>query len=101
MIINILLQALGTILSSYGTLNIKDLKAFLKGHSSEVNSLVITLDDKYIISGSWDNTIRIWDLLTKKLENVFKGHDSWVNCVGVTRDMKHILSGGRDNYLRI
>ena len=31
----------------------------IEGHSSSVNSVVVTSDDKHIISGSSDNTIRI------------------------------------------
>ncbi len=33
----------------------------LKGHSREVTSVTFSKDDKYIISGSADNSIKIWD----------------------------------------
>ncbi|ETO04789.1 hypothetical protein RFI_32607, partial [Reticulomyxa filosa] len=32
-----------------------------------------------ICSGSFDKTIRIWDIETTKQTNVFKGHDNYVN----------------------
>ena len=31
----------------------------LKGHSNGVTSLAISADDKYLVSGSQDNTIRV------------------------------------------
>ena len=30
-------------------------------HTNTVSSLVVTHDDKYLISASWDNQIAIWD----------------------------------------
>ncbi|MFM6251844.1 MAG: WD40 repeat domain-containing protein, partial [Dolichospermum sp.] len=44
-------------------------KFTFKGHSDWVNAIALTLDGKTLISGSWDNTIKTWDLGTgeKKL----------------------------------
>lgn len=36
------------------------------GHSSSVYSCVLTSDNKYIISGSGDNTLKIWEMETGK-----------------------------------
>ncbi|OBQ14176.1 WD40 repeat domain-containing protein, partial [Anabaena sp. AL09] len=36
----------------------------LKGHSGWVNAIALTPDGKTVISGSSDNTIKIWDLVT-------------------------------------
>ncbi|MFM6776062.1 MAG: WD40 repeat domain-containing protein [Dolichospermum sp.] len=36
----------------------------LSGHSDWVNAIALTLDGKTLISGSWDNTIKTWDLGT-------------------------------------
>ena len=36
----------------------------LAGHSSHVNSVAFSLDGSQILSGSWDNTIRLWDAWT-------------------------------------
>ena len=42
--------------------NLRDkiLEATLQGHTDSVYSVVITSNNKYIVSGSWDNTVRIW-----------------------------------------
>ena len=56
----------------------RDYKLFLEGHTSSVTSIAITSDNKYIISGSHDKTIRIWNLLEKRQETVLEGHDGTV-----------------------
>ena len=71
----------------------RDYKLFLEGHTCTVTSIVITSDNKYIISGSSDCTIRIWNLLEKRQETVLKGHTSGVTSIAITSDNKYIISG--------
>ncbi|ETO34561.1 NACHT and WD40 domain protein [Reticulomyxa filosa] len=56
-----------------------------------------------ICSGSFDNTIRIWDIETAKQLNVFEGHVSYVNSVkyGSNELMNTILSGSYDKSVRL
>ena len=65
----------------------------LEGHNETVRSVAITSDNKYIISGSKDCTIRIWNLLEKRQETVLKEHTSYVKSIAVTSDSKYIISG--------
>ena len=73
----------------------------LQGHTSSVLTVAVTSDNKYIVSGSDDNTIRIWNLLEKRQETVFRGHTDSVNSVAMTSDNKYIISGSDDNTIRI
>ena len=41
-------------------------KCTLTGHSGEVNSVAYSPDGKHIVSGSDDNTVRVWDSQTGK-----------------------------------
>ena len=38
----------------------------LTGHSSTVTSAAYSPDGKHIISGSWDNTVKVWNAATGK-----------------------------------
>ena len=38
----------------------------LKGHSGEVNSVAFSNDGKYLATGSWDKTARIWNVKSGK-----------------------------------
>ncbi|ETO10798.1 hypothetical protein RFI_26579, partial [Reticulomyxa filosa] len=39
---------------------------------------------RYLCSGSYDNTIRLWDVETSKSLNVFNGHENVVWCVDIS-----------------
>ena len=75
--------------------------AKLKGHTSSIVTLAVTRDNKYIISGSWDKTIRVWNLLQKTQETVLNGHTDAVNSVLVTSNNKFVISGSSDKTIRV
>ena len=47
----------------------------LQGHTKYVRSVAITSNNKYIVSGGYDNTVRIWILQDKTQEAVFTNYD--------------------------
>ena len=67
-------------------------------HQDEVSSVCVTKDGK-IVSASYDKTVRVWDMLGKKLA-VCRGHKDWVTSVCVTEDGK-IVSGSYDKTVRV
>ena len=71
------------------------------GHSDYVESVAITPDGKYIVSGSSDNTIKLWDIKSGEEIRTFKGHSSWVILVTITQDGKYIVSGSLDNTIKL
>ena len=73
----------------------------LTGHKSWVNSVAVSPDGKRAVSGSFDRTVRIWDLETGKCRVTLKGHANLVRSVTITPDGKRILSGSYDNSVRI
>lgn len=54
----------------------KQRKFKLCGHSDAIFSLSISPDKRYIVSGSYDQTVRLWSILTKTNLVVYKGHFS-------------------------
>ena len=65
-----------------------------------VTSVAITPDGSKIVSGSADNTIRVWDIQSGQ-EAVLKGHEGWVKSVAIAPDGSKVVSGSRDNTIRV
>jgi len=59
----------------------KQRKFKLLGHTDAIFSVSISPDKKYIVSGSYDETIRLWSIYTKSTLVIYKGHFSPVLCV--------------------
>lgn len=78
----------------------------LTGHTSFVSSVAISPDSKRIVSGAFDNTIRIWDMETgKHIGEPLTGHEGdiivGVSSVAISPDGKRIVSGSSDCTIRI
>ncbi len=68
-------------------------QAVLEGHMDEVNELVLSADGRRVISGSRDNTIRVWDLESGECLKVLGEAGLWngVNRV-LSVDGRHVVS---------
>ena len=77
----------------------KPLKS-LHGHNHFVSSLALNSDNTKLVSGSWDKTIRLWDIPTSKSDLIFKGHTKDVLSVAFSHDERLIFSGSMDNSLK-
>jgi guanine nucleotide-binding protein subunit beta-2-like 1 protein len=74
----------------------------LKGHSHFVSDVVISSDGQFALSGSWDHTLRLWDLKTgQSVRNPFYGHTKDVLSVAFSADNRQIVSGSRDGTIKL
>jgi len=73
----------------------------LSGNNEAVRAVAITADGRYVISGSDDNTLRVWDLATGETKTTLRGHSSSVFAVAVTSDGRYVVSGSNDHMLRV
>src|SRR5919199_1194516 len=74
----------------------------LEGHSNSVNAVAVTADDKRAISGSYDNTLKVWDLTTGQELFTLEGHSNSVNnAVVIDADGRRAISGSDDNTLKV
>ncbi len=55
----------------------------LYGHGGSVNSVCVSADRARVISGSWDNSVRVWDVASGRVERVLEGHSDSVSSVCV------------------
>lgn len=83
-----------------GTLRELPVEQF-SGHSDRVTAVTVSADGGTLISGSWDETIRIWDLLKGSDQRKLGTHDDAVLCVAISPDGQLIASAGWEDTIWI
>jgi WD40 repeat protein len=73
----------------------------LEGHASEIRAVALSPDGKYALSGSSDNTMRLWDLKTFKEVQIFKGHTKQVWDVAFVPGGRRVLSASWDATVKL
>jgi WD40 repeat protein len=53
-----------------------------------------------ILSGSHDNTVKVWETDTGRTLKTFRGHSSWVEACAFSPDRKTVVSAGHDHRAR-
>jgi len=76
-------------------------KRRLKGHSHYVQDVAISSDGQFALSGSWDGTLRLWDLNSGQTTRRFVGHSKDVLSVAFSADNRQIVSGSRDKAINL
>ncbi|NEP76760.1 MAG: tetratricopeptide repeat protein [Okeania sp. SIO3B3] len=83
--------------------NIYEVRTFNKTslHTDNVWSLAISPDGQTIVTGSGDNTIKVWDMATGNLKATLSGHTSWIRSVAISPDGQTIVSGSYDKTIKV
>jgi len=72
-----------------------------EGHRYGVASVSLSADGSYAISGSYDSTLKLWDVNTGQCLRTFKGHSGYVKSVSLSADGEHAISGGFDKTVKL
>jgi WD40 repeat protein len=72
----------------------------LEGHADEVKSVAFSLDGRYAVSGSVDQTARIWDLTTYKEDKVLRGHSKQIWAVAFHPTGRSVFTASWDATAR-
>jgi WD40 repeat protein len=62
-----------------------------EGHIKAVSALGVTPDGRYVVSGSYDKTLQVWEVETRKVLRTL-WHGDTVSAVSVSRDGRYAVS---------
>lgn len=73
----------------------------MEGHKDMITSVDLSPDGRIGLSGSRDNTIRLWDLNNEKCVGIFQGHTEAVTSVSLSPTGLVGISGSTDKTVRL
>ena len=71
------------------------------GHSHYVSDIVASWDENFVLSASWDGTLRLWEIASGTCHRRFIGHEKDVLSVSFSSDNRQIVSGSRDRTIKL
>ncbi|XP_069337987.1 F-box and WD repeat domain containing protein 10B isoform X3 [Eulemur rufifrons] len=86
--------------SSNRKIHLLDIMQFTKlpiefrGHAGSVRALFLCEEENFLLSGSYDLSIRYWDLKSGSCVRIFNGHQGTITCIDLYKN--RIASGARD-----
>ncbi|MEL7001608.1 MAG: caspase family protein [Bacteroidota bacterium] len=72
-----------------------------KGHYATIKSVAFTPDGKYLLTGSRDKTIKLWEIASGRELRTFFGHTSTINDISVSSDGKFFISSSADQTAKM
>lgn len=75
--------------------------ARMTGHQKLVNHVAFSPDGRYIVSASFDNSIKLWSGTDGKFLSTFRGHVASVYQVAWSSDCRLLVSCSKDTTLKV
>ncbi|HNP19621.1 MAG TPA: caspase family protein [Fulvivirga sp.] len=72
-----------------------------RGHYAAVKAVAFTPDGKYLLSGSRDKSIKLWEVATGRELRSYLGHESTINDLAVSNDGKFFVSSCADKTAKM
>ena len=74
----------------------------LTGHSAPITAATFSCDGQFALTGSMDNTARLWDLTKSPITSQeLTGHTSFVTSVAFSPNRRFALTGSEDHTARL
>ena len=87
--------------SKSGMLRSGEARLTLQGHTAGVTGCAVSPDGAFIVSASWDNTLKVWDAGSGEARLTLHGHTAGVNGCAVSPDGAFIVSASDDKTLKV
>ena len=71
-----------------------------EGHSAPVRDVSFSADGQSVLSAGDDNTVRIWDVMTGKVDAVLRGHSRPVQSCAFSPDGRNVVSVGQEGQIK-
>ncbi|KAM9045348.1 F-box and WD repeat domain containing protein 10B isoform 3-T3 [Megaptera novaeangliae] len=75
-------------------IQIKQIPIKFRGHTGSVRTLFLCEEENFLLSGSYDLSIRYWDLNSGACIRIFSGHQGTITCMDVCKNK--LASGAKD-----
>ncbi|NQT15432.1 MAG: TIR domain-containing protein, partial [Planctomycetes bacterium] len=75
--------------------------ACLHGHQGGVSAVAVSPDNRRVVSGAGDKTIRVWDTARGHQVLCLEGHEANVSSVAVSPDSRSVASAAADRTVRL
>ncbi|XP_063961224.1 F-box and WD repeat domain containing protein 10B-like [Lytechinus pictus] len=71
----------------------------ITGHAGSIKSLYINEARGFVMSGSYDTSIRCWDIVSGRPVKIFHGHVGTILCLDMYENT--LVSGSKDNQVKV
>ncbi len=73
----------------------------LEGHGGPVRTVQYSRDGRFLLSGSYDNSIKLWDAVAGKVLKTLRGHAGRVQACDFSPDGTGVISASQDTRAKI
>nr|XP_055112282.1 F-box and WD repeat domain containing protein 10B isoform X4 [Symphalangus syndactylus] len=80
-------------------IQVKAIPVEFRGHAGSVQALFLCEEENFLLSGSYDLSIRYWDLKSGACIRIFSGHQGTITCMDLCKN--RLVSGGRDCQVKV
>jgi WD40 repeat protein len=74
---------------------------YMQDHTNFISCMLLTPDGRYVVSGSWDQTMKVFEVGTWKCVATLRGHTGTITHMVATKDCRYLVSAGSDNNVRV
>ena len=74
--------------------------AAFTGHDAPILAIALSADGNYLVSGSADHTVKVWQLATGQVVTL-RGHAGPVTAVAISADGETVVSAGCNQYVTV